>query len=581
MTALWLIPVGTPLLIALLLLLPGGGRRIGSRIAPWAAAPAFVLALVPDPGPPITVPWLFLGTTIGLDVTGHVFLFLVSTLWLAAGVYARRYVAEDPQRARFFAFFALTMAGNLGITLAGDIGSFYLSFALMTFAAYPLIVHAGHAEAMRAGRIYLIMAVVGEAMLLVAFLLIASAGSSLTLASVPATVAVSPWRDLIIALLLGGFGIKAGALPLHVWLPLAHPVAPTPASAVLSGALIKAGLLGWLRFLPLGEIDLDGWGSLLIVVGVVSAFFGVAIGVTQRDPKIALAYSSISQMGIINIAIGAGLAEPVAWPAAQVAALVYVLHHGLAKASLFLGVGVAVETPTAGLRRRLVLGAMALAGLALAGAPLTSGALAKLSLKDAAALAPVPWAGWLDLLLPLAAVGTTLLMARVLHILPFGREDRDEGPPRGLVVPWAALVGGVVVVAFLVPPYRGVEVVVDLLLPASLWTNAWPVAVALALAWAARRWSASSGRRIDPVVAGDMLVPLERAWGRRDVDDVVELVDRTPDVPGTGPRAALTARAARVGDLLEAGETRLMGWGMAVGLFVALALGLLVAVGVT
>ncbi|MGE5306870.1 MAG: proton-conducting transporter membrane subunit [Alphaproteobacteria bacterium] len=111
-------------------------------------------------------------------------------------------------------------------------------------------------------------------------------------------------------MILTAFAIKAGALGLRFWLPLADPAAPVPASAVLSGAMIKAGLLGWLRFLPLGEASLPGFGYFVIAGGLGAAFFVTLIGVTQKNPKTLLAYSSISQMGIITTGVGTGLVQP-------------------------------------------------------------------------------------------------------------------------------------------------------------------------------------------------------------------------------------------------------------------------------
>jgi len=210
----------------------------------------------------------------------------------------------------------------------------------MTFAAYGVIVHVGSAPARRAGKVYIIMALLGEALLICALLLATAAAGGTDLRQIPAAVAASPLRNLIIALVLTGFGVKAGAVPLHLWHPLAHPVAPTPASAVLSGGMIKAGLLGWLRFLHLGEVVLPEWGALCIAVGLATASYGVVVGLTQDEPKTVLAYSSVSQMGFMLTGIGIGLSAPVAWPAALSAVLLYALHHGLAKGALFLGVGV-------------------------------------------------------------------------------------------------------------------------------------------------------------------------------------------------------------------------------------------------
>ena len=128
------------------------------------------------------------------------------------------------------------------------------------------------------------MVILGEILLFTALALIFRSTGSLSLNAITSM----PSNHLVILLVLVGFGIKAGALPLHVWLPLAHPAAPTPASAVLSGAMIKAGLLGWLRFLPLGQPGTAVWGSPCIFAGMLAAFFGVIVGLNQKNPKTSI-----------------------------------------------------------------------------------------------------------------------------------------------------------------------------------------------------------------------------------------------------------------------------------------------------
>lgn len=248
-----------PLLLALVLM-TGVLRRFVLVLAPWAALPGLVVSLLLTPGAMLDLPWLLLGASLGLDETASMFLFFTSFLWVVAGVYASGYFKEDPSRVRFFIAFLLAMAGNLGLILAQDMVLFYTLFALMSFASYVLVVHTATAAAIRAGRIYIMLVVVGEVLLFAAFAMAAQASGSLEFSAVRSTLAGADSKNWIIGLTLAGFGIKAGVIGLHVWLPLAHPVAPTPASAVLSGAMIAAGLLGWMRMLPLGEAVLTGWG---------------------------------------------------------------------------------------------------------------------------------------------------------------------------------------------------------------------------------------------------------------------------------------------------------------------------------
>jgi formate hydrogenlyase subunit 3/multisubunit Na+/H+ antiporter MnhD subunit len=516
MIEVWLLAVGLPGALALMMLARGWARSTGVRLAPIAALPALALSIATATGDEVSVPWLLLGAFFGLDTTGQVFLFFTAVVWTLAAVYARAYLEHDDGRHRFYFFFLLTMSGNLGLIVARDVASFYLFFALMTFSAYGLVIYERGTNALRAGRIYIAMAIVGEACLLAGLLLASQAAGTLYLPELPAAVAASPARDLIVGLLLVGFGVKAGSLPLHVWLPLAHPVAPTPASAVLSGCMIKAGLLGWLRFLPLGEATMPEWGGIAIIAGLAAAFFGVVVGVTQIDPKTNLAYSSISQMGIINTAVGVGLAVPEAWPVVLPAIQVYALHHALAKGALFLGVGVAQANRDIPWQRWLIVGGLLLCALALAGAPLTSGAVAKDLFKAGAALAPVPWPLWLDALLPLTSVGTGLLMGRFL-LLTLTERAVGAHHPLGPAAwgAWAVLLVGVAFTIWLLPAYYELDVVQPpRLLPSYLWASFWPLLLAALILFGVRHARRRLRARANVVItAGDILIPVERALG--------------------------------------------------------------------
>ena len=231
------------------------------------------------------------------------------------------------------------------------------------------------------------------------------------------------------ALLILGFALKMGLAPVHVWLPLAHPAAPMPASAVLSGVVVKAGVIGLIRFLPLGSA-MPEWGIVLIVIGFVTAFAGVLIGITQKQPKTVLAHSTVSQMGLVAVIFGAGLGEGSS-ATADVAAF-YALHHMLVKGSLFMAVGVLAATgPSRFWSVLLITGCMA---LSLAGPPLTGGMVAKLAMKS------LLGDGTAKTLATLASVGSTILVLHFLVVLARSRASHDatNGPDLGLSVPWLA-----------------------------------------------------------------------------------------------------------------------------------------------
>ncbi|MBK5940499.1 hypothetical protein CCR96_14840 [Halochromatium roseum] len=350
------------------------------------------------------------GLAIGLvvDRPGAVLLGVAALLWAAGGLYAAPMLQASPHRGRFTLFWLLTLTGSLGVFIAADLVSFYLFYGLVSLAAFGLIAHEGTAFARRATGLYLLLAILGEIALLLAFALLSAASPepSLAISSVVASLPASAWSELSMALLLLGFALKIALVPGHVWMPLAYTAVPVPAAAVLSGAAVKAGVIGLIRFLPF-EAGAPAWSGLLIVLGLISAFYGVAIGITQRNAKTVLAYSSISQMGLIAAATGLALRAGEA--TAVLLLTLYAAHHLLAKGALFLGLGVIADGVTR--RRWLVLPPAALVGLGIAGLPLTGGAAAKLALK------PLFETPLLGLLAALSAAGSTLLMLHFLRRL--------------------------------------------------------------------------------------------------------------------------------------------------------------------
>ena len=499
-----IVALGFPVSCAALLW-AGRWRALGLHCAPWAAAPAFLIAVAGSAG---EVAWqhVLFGVQLGVDPVDRGFLLLTSAVWLAAGLFARPYMAADPRRVRFWTFFLVTQFANLGVVLAMDVATFYCFYAAMTFATFGLVVHDQTPSARRAARIYLVLALIGEIAVLAAMFLIVGTLIDMPLSDVPAAIAGSASRDLIVVLVLLGFGVKSGVLGLHVWLPLAHPAAPTPASAVLSGALIKAGLLGWLRFLPFGVVALPGPGLVCVLVGLTSAFYAVAVGLSQRDAKTVLAYSSISQMGFVTTTAGVALAVPQAASVAIVALMFYAVHHAITKAALFLGHGLASRT-AGRWSRRFVIAGLGLAALHLAGAPLSSGAMAKLTIKDVVGAGPWEWPS-LSALLSIAAVGSTLLMAHFLAVTTKHPPTHAEPPSLGMWLPWCALL--VASVALIVASPLDNVTRPAIVAPQYIWTGIWPIAIGLTLFMLFRRLRSGSDVGVT-VPPGDLVVFYERA----------------------------------------------------------------------
>jgi multicomponent Na+:H+ antiporter subunit D len=257
--------------------------------------------------------------------------------------------------------------------------------------------------------------------------------------------------------------------------------------------MIKAGLLGWLRFLPLGEAALPAVGGLLTVLGLIGAFYAALVGFTQREAKTVLAYSSVSQMGLVTLAVGLALVSPPLWPAASIVTLAFAMHHGLVKGALFLGIG--VGSPS------VVLVGLSLAALAMIGLPLTGGALVKSLLKE------VVGGGWLELLVSLSATGTTLLMLRVLVLV--GR--RPTAATAHLLPFWLASLVAALIALPLWAYAAGWPLTEHLGLSLDkAWVQVWPGLLGLSLFTALGGF----GRLRFWLPPGDLLVGLELLWHR-------------------------------------------------------------------
>ena len=397
--------------------LSAGLRKIVPRWLWVAPVPALAAALFGSWNSPVVLSGAPYHVTLMLDVSGSMLLTAAALLWIAAGFYAPAFFGEKCIGGSFTVCWLFTLIGSLGIFLAADLASFLLFYALVSLPAYGFVTYDGTPAVCRAGAIYMGFALLGENLLLMGFVLLAfnTPDGSLVIADVVAGLQTAPSRDVILSLLIAGFGMKIALLPMHFWMPLSYTAAPIPAAAVLSGAAVKAGVIGLIRFLPF-DMALQGWGELLTIVGLCGAFYGVLVGITQLNPKTVLAYSSVSQMGFLAAVLGMGLSAGDAG-AAPIAAL-YAAHHVLVKGALFLAVGVAAVI---GARRiSVVLVPGMVIALGLAGLPLTGGALAKLAAKD-----PLGY-GIAGTVATLSASGTRLLMLHFLHRL-VSTAEREPG----------------------------------------------------------------------------------------------------------------------------------------------------------
>jgi hydrogenase-4 component B len=279
------------------------------------------------------------GIAIQLDLLGALFLALVSGIGLFAAVYGFSYTAAyDGRRSlRFFGLmFNAFLFGMSLVPCAANVFTFLFAWELMAVASYFLVMTEHESSDARvAGLWYAAMTHFGFVLLLPMFLMMAPAAGATTFADLRAGASALPpaARSIVFALALAAFGSKAGIVPLHVWLPRAHPAAPSHVSALMSGVMIKLGVYGLLRvasdFLGTGPA---WWGGLVLAIGSLSALGGVLYALTENDLKRLLAYSSVENVGVIFLGIGAALVlQSYGLPALAMiglgAALLHTVNH--------------------------------------------------------------------------------------------------------------------------------------------------------------------------------------------------------------------------------------------------------------
>lgn len=478
---LWLTIIFLPSVLAGLLSFPPL-RKIIMKIYAFAPLPALLVSLCLPKGSGSPVTWMFFEAQFTMDATGQFFLFMTSLLWLLAGIFSASYFSKKEGAVKYAAFYLLAMSGNLGLILAQDIFTFYFLFALMSFASYGLVVHDRTAEAFAAGKIYMILVVLGEAFVFSGLLLLSHKTGSTSIPEAVGLIKSATDIQSYLFLIFVGFGIKAGTLPLHMWLPLAHPVAPTPASAVLSGAMIKAGLIGWLRFLPIGLFPLPSWGYFITITGVVAAIYAALVGLTQHKVKAVLAYSSISQMGMMTILVGVGILKPELWDKCWVVLMVYAVHHALAKGALFLSVGIIKHSFSSPWVKAISLLAIVWPAMAVIGAPWSSGEMAKGGLKLIVKKATVslPFNEAFLILVTVSSVTTALIMLHYLRLMWQMRQQNSSTSalPLPMWISWLFLVVLGAILPLMLPNLNFMSMDKLQIFPGVKLINFWPVPVA-------------------------------------------------------------------------------------------------------
>lgn len=356
-----------------------------------------------------------LSLVLRADALAMLFAGLSSILWLCTTLYAIGYLENSPNRSRFFGYFSLCVASTMGISLAGNLFTFLIFYELLTLSTYPLVVHRGTPQSLKAGRTYLAYTLSGGVVLLVGVALFYAFVGDLAFgqtAQMAEFTETSPIASAIIFLLLiGGMAVKAALFPFHGWLSTAM-VAPAPVSALLHAvAVVKAGAFGIIRVIyDVFGIELAWQQGYVLPLSLLASFtilYGSWRALQQTDIKKRLAFSTVSQVSYI--VLGVTLLGPIG----TVGGLVHLLHQGLMKVTLFfcagnyaetLGIHKIHELNGTGRRMPMTSAAFTLGALGMIGIPPVAGFISKWYLGTGALAAGMDWVIWV-------LIGSSLLNA--------------------------------------------------------------------------------------------------------------------------------------------------------------------------
>lgn len=409
-------------------------NRMVLALAGITAALAVALCLLPERSVTLLTIQGALQLCLRNDGLAKFFMALVSLIWIPVAVFSFPYLKHAGGERQFLGIYTMTQGILMGLAMARNFVTMYMFFEMMSMLTMPLVLHNGTPAARRAGFQYLGYSVFGAGMALAGFFFLAhyaalpdfAAGGTLdpVLAAENRQLLLVVWLVMVV-----GFGAKAGMMPMQAWLPAAHPVAPAPASAVLSGVITKGGVLAIIRvsYYMFGPAFLAGsWAQeVLIVLALSTVFVGSMLALREQQFKKRLAYSTVSQVSYVLFGLLLLTPEGVR------GALLQMVFHALAKDTLFLAAGAIILSTNfsrvdqlRGIGRRMPVTTwcFTLAALSLIGIPPMSGFVSKWYLASAALESAIPWAG--------AAGVTALILSALLtagYLLPIVAEGFFPG----------------------------------------------------------------------------------------------------------------------------------------------------------
>ncbi len=305
-----------------------------------AVAAEFILALMllvtHKQGHTITVAgFCGLGLNFTADGFRCIYALVAAFMWLITGLISSEYFAHYRNRNRYYLFQLITLGATVAIFLSADLYTTFVFFEIMSLCSYVWVAQDEKEGSLRAGGTYLAVAVIGGMVLLMGIFLLYQTAGTLVIEELPAACEGKNLWPAALCMLVG-FAGKAGAFPIHIWLPKAHPVAPAPASSLLSGILTKTGIFGILVICCKMLLHDDAWGALILLIGVVTMFLGALLALFSVNFKRTLACSSVSQIGFILVGVGMLVLLGEENTLAARGTFLHMLNHSMFKLILFL-----------------------------------------------------------------------------------------------------------------------------------------------------------------------------------------------------------------------------------------------------
>ena len=379
---------------------PAAGIRRDIFVIAACGAELVMVLLLPGSLSGLSIPGVLTGElTFTVDGFRKVYATVTAVMWFFTSLFAKEYFHEERENLnRYWFFVIVTLGATEGVMLSGDLMTSFVFFEILSFTSFTWVIHEETEEAVRAGFTYLFIAVIGGLVLFMGLAMLLHTAGTLSFSELPLAVQTADPEMVFAAgvCILFGFGAKAGMFPLHVWLPKAHPVAPSPASALLSGILTKVGVYGILMT-SLEVLSSSGtFAALILSLGLVTMFLGAVLALFSVNLKRTLACSSMSQIGFILTGIAmtifhTAMGEGEGRALALSGAMLHMLNHSMIKLTLFMAAGTVVMNLHAlsldeirgwGRNKHFLKAAFALGALGISGVPLFNGYLSKTMLHE-------------------------------------------------------------------------------------------------------------------------------------------------------------------------------------------------------